>query len=119
MHWSRRVAVICFLLLGAQIFAHAQEHSWLLGQWELKFDPDHSPKDFLEFGGSGQVTSISPQGRLVSGLYSVKDDGVKVSLALPNGKALPLLFVPSQDKRQLRLKSSKTGSISVYEKSKP
>ncbi len=115
---SRRL-LLAALCLGTLATAHAQRPPWLVGRWELKFDPDGSPKDFLEFDGDGQVVSISPLGRQVSGVYAINEEGVRVSLLLPNGKTFPITLTPTPDKRQLKMKSARTGNISVYEKSKP
>lgn len=114
---SRRV-LLAAMLLGAIAPVRAETASWLIGRWELKFDPDGSPKDFLEFGEGGQVVNISPQGRQAAGVYVIKEDGVKASFALPNGKTLPFLFIPTTDKRQLQVRSSRTGNVAVYEKAK-
>lgn len=115
----RRRGVVLTILLGSTSVVQAQGEAWLKGRWELKFDPDGSPKDHLEFGESGQVANISPQGRVVSGLYVVRDGTVRISFVLPNGKTLPLMLVPSEDRRQLRLKSEKTGNVAIYEKARP
>ena len=82
---SRRV-LLAAMFLGAITTARADTAPWLVGRWELKFDPDGSPKDFLEFGDAGQVVSISPQGRQAPGVYVVKTEGIKASFVLPNGK---------------------------------
>ncbi len=100
---------------GAGAFAQ-QSPGWLLGRWELAFDPDGSTKDFLEFHKGGEVVNISSQGRHTQGMYGVQDEGVRASFVLPNGKTLPLLLVPTADRRQLKLRSSRTGNTAVYEK---
>jgi hypothetical protein len=117
----RRVAAaaLAFMALsgvsGAGAFAQ-QSPGWLLGRWELAFDPDGSTKDFLEFHKGGEVVNISSQGRHTQGMYGVQDEGVRASFVLPNGKTLPLLLVPTADRRQLKLRSSRTGNTAVYEK---
>lgn len=109
---SRRMLLVA-MLLGAIAPARAETASWLLGRWELKFDPDGSPKDFLEFGEGGQVVNISPQRRQAAGVYVIKEEGVKASFVMPNGKTLPFLFIPTTDKRQLQVMSSRTGNVAV------
>lgn len=114
-HRPRR-ALLAAMLLGAILPARAEPGSWLLGRWELKLDPDGNARDFLEFDNGGQVVNISPQGRQATGVYVIKEDGVKASFVLPNGKTLPFLFIPTIDKRQLQVRSAKTGKVAVYEK---
>lgn len=111
--------LLALLLLAAIGLAHAQSAPWLLGRWELKYDPDGSPKDAIVFGTSSQVVSLAPDGRQTAGIYAWKDEEVKVSFALSDGKILPLSFVPSPDRRQLWLKSRRTGKTAIYEKVKP
>ena len=115
---SRRMLLMA-MLVGAIAPVRAETAPWLLGRWERKVDPDGSAKDFLEFGEAGQVINISSQGRQAAGLYVVKEEGVKASFVLQNGKTKPLLFIPTTDKRQLQVRSARTGKVSVYEKARP
>lgn len=95
----------------------AQTPSWVVGTWELAYDPDGDRKDYMEFSDVGLVTSISPEGRRVSGTYAVNANEIKATFVLPNGKTLPTLtFWTSEDRRQLRIVSSKNGKTTVYKK---
>jgi hypothetical protein len=115
-----RAACACAALGLARQPARAQQApAWLLGRWELAYDPDGSAKDFLEFSTGGEVVNISPTGRHTPGMYGVKEEGVRASFVLPSGKTLPLLLVPTPDRRQLKLRSSRTGNTAVYEKARP
>ncbi|WP_127683296.1 hypothetical protein [Inhella crocodyli] len=98
--------------------AGAATPGWLKGRWELMHDPDGSPKDFLEFGDGNEVLSISERGRVTSGVFAIRDEGIQLSFLLPNGKTVRMLMLPSANQRQLRVKSNSTGNVAVYEKTK-
>ena len=116
--YLRSVALLITLSLAATL-SMAATPAWLLGRWELKFDPDGSEKDFLEFNTGGQVISISPTGRQMTGIYVLKEEGVKTSFVLPNGKMISAIMIPSDNKRELRMKNSPTGQFTIYAKAKP
>lgn len=116
MRSSRRSFLAAAFSCGLAGRAHAQSAPWLLGRWELKYDPDGSPKDMIEFGPSSQVISFGPDGQQTTGVYVWKEGEVRASFALRNGKVLPLVFTPSPDRRQLWLKSARTGKTAIYEK---
>jgi len=117
-NYLRSAALLVALSLAVPL-SMAGTPSWLLGRWELKFDPDGSEKDFLEFNTGGQVINISPTGRQMTGIYVLKEEGVKTSFVLPNGKMISATMIPSDNKRELRMKNSPTGKFTVYEKAKP
>ena len=98
--------------------ASAATPAWLKGRWELTHDPDGSPKDFLEFGDGNEVLSISERGRVTTGVFALRDEGIQLSFLLPNGKTVRMLMLPSANQRQLRVKSNSTGNVAVYEKTK-
>ena len=51
-------------------------------------------------------------------MYVIKEKGVEASFVMPNSKTLPFLFIPTTDKRQLQVMSSRTGNVAVYEKAR-
>lgn len=110
--WQALVAAIVF----AATPAWAEVPAWLLGEWELKSGDARDPKDSLDFHEGGQVISTSAKGGQAFGAYFVRATEIRVAFVQRNGNALPLVFVPSGDKRELQVRSERTGKVAVYAK---
>ena len=87
---------------------------WLVGQWELIFDPDGAKKDFIEFKADGDAISSGPLGR-VEGLYLVNHESVKAVFTYME-KDFIMTFFYNQQKDELRIVTSHTGRESIYKK---
>lgn len=111
------VALFLFGVVVAAMPASAAGKEWLLGKWELFYDPEGNEKDWVEFSNGGEVTSIAATGRRIPGIYTVSDSEVKVTLSY-KGLAIPIRFQYTPERNQLLLYSEKTGNTSVYEKAK-
>lgn len=107
------VAVVCALWLPVPVLA--ADVTWLVGKWELSYDPDGNQKDWLEFAKNGKVFSISPTGRRVPGEYVVTDTEINTTFTL-NGNVIPITYKFTPDKRKLLLYSKRSGSTSEYRK---
>jgi hypothetical protein len=114
--WIGAVAV-AFSMAWAPAPGVAAEGDWLVGKWELSHDPDGSPKDWLVFEGGGKVTSHSPQGRSVSGDYSINEGSISIVFDLGN-RALPMRLTYTPDRRKLLVHSKRTGNTSEYQRLK-
>jgi len=79
----------------------ADSNTWLLGNWQMAYDPDGDTKDILTFSPGGQfVTTEASTGRKIQGNYIVKPGEVNVSL-VQQGKVfmkLKLTYESSKDK---------------------
>lgn len=89
--------------------------TWLVGKWELSYDPDGNQKDWLEFTKNREVFSISPNGRRVPGEFVVTDSEISITYTL-NGKAIPMTLKFTPDKQKLLAYSKRTGKTSEYSK---
>jgi hypothetical protein len=95
----------------------APDRSWLVGTWELTYDPAGGEKDWMEFTDDGQAFSIAPNHKRVAGNYVVTDREVRVTYKI-KGKLIlhTLTFTP--DRKKLLGSSAKSGHNSVYERVK-
>ena len=115
---QKNIAIWLFALLALSVAAAlAADNGWLFGKWELAYDPDGSEKDWMEFTADGQAFSINQAGRRIPGEYIVTDTEVRATYTY-KGKAIPLSFKYSPDRKKLFAYSAKTGNTSVYEKIK-
>lgn len=96
--------------------AIAAEADWVVGRWEMVQDPDGNSKDWMEFSADGKATSISPQGQRTLGSYSISPQSVDIVFSAPNGRSIPIAMINSVDKKELRVRSTKTGNFSTYQK---
>ena len=97
--------------------AWGSDEAWVIGKWELVYDPDNSEKDWLEFLPNGDVYNIWPDGTKISGIYVVTAKGVKAVFTY-NGKDLITTFHVDEQYRHLKIVTSPSGTESVYRKMK-
>jgi hypothetical protein len=88
--------------------------AWLIGKWQLVYDPDGATTDYLIFKKNGDLVSISEHGTYY-GFYMVVPGAVRGVLT-NNGKDLLLTFFYNDDRTELRIVTSATGIESVYAK---
>lgn len=108
---------VLLLTVMTTIPVFATDHQWLLGKWELSYDPEGNEKDWIEFSESSEVVSITADGRRISGIYKVSDSEVNISFSY-KGLTIPIRYTYTPEKNTLHLFSAKTGNTSVYEKTK-
>jgi hypothetical protein len=105
------------LLVGAlgPAPARAVEDTWLLGRWELVHSPDGDPKDWLEFGPDGTMSSIALDGRRTGGRYVTNDQEVQLNFKI-GAKSVIITLTHGPDRQRLYVRSARTGNTAVYEK---
>ena len=107
---------IALLLLLPFAYSHAADDSWLLGKWELTYDPDGGKKDYLEFLENGDAYSSGQLGKQ-EGFYVVSADSVKAVFTYKE-KDFIMTFHFNEAKDELRIVTSHTGRASIYKKVK-
>lgn len=119
--WTQCYGLALLLLLcqamPGKSFA-AEDNSWLVGRWQLHYDPDGSDTDYLVFKANGDFFNIDPQGHEVHGFYMVVPGAVRAVLTTKEGKDLLLTFFYNKAKTELRIVTSDSGIESVYIKVK-
>ncbi len=103
------------MLMLAVAPAHAADEAWVVGRWELVYDPDGAQKDWLEFLPNGDVYSIGQDGTRYAGFYIVTADGVKAAFSR-DGKDVIAVFRADEQRRSLKIVTSPGGEASVYRK---
>ena len=69
--------LIVTILLPCISFAQSNnQNAWLFGKWELYYDPDGSPKDYLYFNENGTFVSKFPDHSDIEGTYIVTKEKV-------------------------------------------
>lgn len=111
-HSSRLLALCALLWLPAAL---AADLGWLTGRWEMTYDPDDNPKDWVEFKASGEVVSIAHDGKHVPGRYTVAGDEIQVTFNV-DGTEVPLTLRCSADKSRLTLPARQSAGFSLYAK---
>lgn len=101
-------------LLATFVYPAFAEDEWLIGKWELFYDPDGSKTDYIEFRADGDAISTGPQGEF-EGLYIVSADSVKAVFTY-KGKDFIMTFHFNDKRDELRIVTSHTGRESIYRK---
>ena len=92
---------------------HASE-AWLLGKWQLHYDPDGAQTDYLVFKPNGDVISTGQNGS-IEGIYQLNPDSVK-AVFTHNDKDLIATFHFNKQRTELRIVTSHSGRESIYRK---
>ncbi|HEX7785046.1 MAG TPA: hypothetical protein VF653_02385 [Methylomirabilota bacterium] len=110
----RELATGFALALLLAVAAQADQ-IWLLGRWEMVRDPDGGPRNWLEFGPDGAVTSIKPGGERITGRYIASEAEVKVYFKVGTLSVITTFAADGYGKH-LYTRSARTGNTAVYEK---
>ena len=78
----------------------ATDTAWLLRQWQLAFDPDNSPKDFLTFSDGGTVALKTADGRDMAGRWVIEGERLTLSFDV-NGRTLDMPMSIAPDRTSL------------------
>ncbi len=62
--------------------AAAHRDEWLHGTWELTYDPDKSPTDWLIFAADSSVEVETEDGRVISGRYVLDGSSLTLTMSL-------------------------------------
>ena len=113
---TRFYKLIVLLLAGLFWIATslAGDDTWLLGKWELTYDPDGAKKDYLEFLADGDAYSTGPLGKQ-GGFYVVSADSVKAVFTYKD-KDIIMTFHFNEARDELRIVTSHTGRESIYKR---
>ena len=115
---SRLLLAIAFLAVFSVQPLQAnsnQKNLWLIGTWELKFDPDKMPKDWLEFRPDGTFVSTQLNCNKSSGRYHLHEGDIYFAIE-PDGKFLANGMRPNPEKNKLLYTSPRSRNTSIYEK---
>ena len=107
---------MALLLLLPFAYSHATDDNWLLGKWELTYDPDGGKKDYLEFLENGDAYSSGELGKQ-EGFYVVSPDSVKAVFTYKD-KDFIMTFHFNEARDELRIVTSHTGRASIYKRVK-
>jgi len=116
MQFLKQLAIV-LLCMSCTYNGFAADNAWLLGKWELSYDPDRSEKDYIEFHENGDAFSSGPLGRQ-TGFYIVAPDSVKAVFTYKE-KDFIMTFHFNDARDELRIVTSHTGRESIYKRIKP
>jgi hypothetical protein len=112
----KRIIFVLVLLLASNI-TFAASNDWLLGDWQMTYDPDGDSKDVLSFSKGGEfVTTEASSGRKIKGMYVLKSDRVDVSLIHQGQIFLRLRITYDNDKNKLYYNPDNTDDPAYYTK---
>ncbi len=117
MQGFKKIGVVAALLLVVNTLAISiakAEDEWLIGKWQLHYDPDGAKKDFVEFRQDGDAISTGPKGEF-EGLYIVSPDSVRAVFTYKE-KDVIMTFHFNEQRDELRIVTSHTGRESIYKK---
>ncbi len=108
----RRILAVCLLFapllpLAACSGGADEENAWLVGGWEVAYNPAQDDEDVLLFREDGSVVVQTVDGREVRGRYHVRGERLDLELALAT-RMLEVSFTISPD--HSRLIFPKTGA---------
>jgi hypothetical protein len=115
---KKRSPALAVILLAALALACANkgagtESSWIVGTWDLAYDPDGSRKDQIIFKADGTVINRVPGEPDQTGKYAVRQDTIRLDFSI-GGKAFSIEMKTNQARDRLYLHSPGTGSTSEY-----
>ena len=107
--------VLCLSALTLLATACSQEADsrWLIGDWQVAYNPRHEPNDILRFAPDHVMSVHLADGRVVDGHYRLKADTLILDLAVPKRETAVRIRV-SPDHRRLVFASG-----AYYEKKAP
>ena len=99
---SYKTLFIIILCIG--LFAcggiNGDEHKWLIGEWQLTYNPSHDDEDVLSFSSGGRLTIKTVGGRSIDGHYQIVDN--QLIMLIPNGsRPIETSFKISEARDQL------------------
>lgn len=114
-----KIFMITIIFLSTVFSSHALEKNhWIIGIWELSYDPDGNSKDWIEFTKEGHVYSINSDKTIrVPGTYKVSESKILVLFSW-KGNNIPMEYTYKDSKEVLYVYSEKTSNTSKYVKLK-
>jgi hypothetical protein len=95
--------------------AFADDDQWVIGKWELSYDPDGAKTDWLIFKPNGDVISRGQDGTEYTGMYIVTPEGVK-TVFTHEGQDVIATFHADERRQALKIVTSRSGKESIYKK---
>lgn len=77
-----------------------QDTTWILGKWELAYNPEKDDEDALIFDSDDTVTVLAEKGGKLPGTYQYSDGILKISLPTQR-KTIEVEFEVSSDHSKL------------------
>jgi len=75
LQWFKAFSIVLLMLfLLACSGAGPETPPWLLGRWQVAFNPGQDDNDVLWFQQGGKVNIATEDGRSLQGLYQIKQD---------------------------------------------
>ena len=79
--------------------AEPETPSWLLGRWQVAFNPGQDDNDVLWFQQGGKVRIDTEDGRSLQGLYQIKQDELIMLIQIAPRKVESIIKIsPNKDK---------------------
>ncbi len=94
------LAAIFFVSLSGCFEEEKVDVSWVLGTWELAYNPEKDDQDKLVFDSDETVTVLAEKGGKLQGSYQYVDGKLKISLATQR-KTIEVEFEVSLDHSKL------------------
>ena len=103
------------LLMSSATFAGSND--WLLGDWQMTYDPDGDTKDIVSFSeGSQFVTTEISSGKKIKGMYFVRSGHVSISLINQGKIFMKLKLKYDNAKKKLYYNPDNTSDPAYYTK---
>ncbi len=96
--------IILFSMLPLLSCTRTDDSSWLVGQWQVTYNPAHDDEDRLIFLDGEQIRIEMSDGRKVEGHYRVINDDLILTLAVPK-RPTEVHFRVSPDHQRLIFKN--------------
>ena len=112
------VLFVAFILFLSPTHSTAEDHSsatWIHGKWELSYEPDGSPKDFITFFRNGTVVNSLPGNEDTRGTYSIVGGRVKIVFK-PGNTSFPIEMRIAEQRTKLIIYSQRSGNTAEYTK---
>ena len=110
------IIVILLTLIVVVDNANASD-DWIVGKWELSYDPDGRKKDWIEFHTNGDAWSVWQNGERIEGLYIVAPHSIKAVFTYKDQDVIMTFFF-DEKKQKLKIVTSASGKESIYTKVK-
>ena len=94
------LAAIFFVSILGCMDEDKVDTSWVLGTWELAYNPENDDDDLLVFDSDQTVTVLAKKGGKLQGSYQLLDGKLKISLAAQR-KTIDVEFEVSSDHSKL------------------
>lgn len=93
--------ILCLLLLSA-CSQDTETPFWLLGRWQVVFNPNHQDKDDLIFHQNGKVSIETEEGTTLHGYFLIKNNAL-------------ILFIQTENKNiEIHIKTTESNDQLIF-----